>query len=105
MPSSGHSVLLLSSVSEHPAPATLKRIEHEYSLACELDSAWASRPIALVDYQHRTTLVLEDPDGEPLDQLLGKPLELGHFLRIGIGLSAALGHLHGRGLIHKDIKP
>ena len=30
---------------------------------------------------------------------------LGQFLRIAIGLSAALGELHGQGLIHKDIKP
>ena len=50
-------------------------------------------------------LVLEDPGGEPLDRLVGQPLELTRFLRLAIGLSAALGKLHQRGLIHKDIKP
>jgi serine/threonine protein kinase len=50
-------------------------------------------------------LVLEDPGGEPLDRLIGQRLELRRFLRLGIGVSAALGKLHQRGLIHKDIKP
>jgi serine/threonine protein kinase len=41
----------------------------------------------------------------PLDRLLGSPMEIGEFLRLAIALSVALGRLHGRGLIHKDIKP
>jgi serine/threonine protein kinase len=32
-------------------------------------------------------------------------MEIGQFLRLATALSSALGHLHGRGLIHKDIKP
>lgn len=32
-------------------------------------------------------------------------MEWTQFLRLAVGLSAALGQLHGRGLIHKDIKP
>ena len=50
-------------------------------------------------------LVLEDPDAEPLDRLLDTPLELGRFLRLAIAISAALGQMHRRGLVHKDIKP
>src|SRR5258708_7918265 len=50
-------------------------------------------------------LILEDPDGEPLDRLLGEPMELSRFLRLAVGLAAALGKLHQQGLIHKDIKP
>ena len=50
-------------------------------------------------------LVLEDPGGEPLERLVGGPMELRQFLRLAIGLSAALGRVHQRGLIHKDIKP
>src|SRR3984885_1374860 len=33
------------------------------------------------------------------------PLELTRFLRVAIGLAAALGQVPGHGLIHKDIKP
>jgi len=32
-------------------------------------------------------------------------MELTQFLRLAVGFSAALGQLHGRSLIHKDIKP
>jgi PAS domain S-box-containing protein len=32
-------------------------------------------------------------------------MEIEQFLRLAVSLSAALGKLHGRGLIHKDIKP
>src|SRR5215472_11057227 len=59
------SVLLLVPESERPAPETLKKIEHEYSLRDELDSAWAVRPLALSQQRGQTTLVLEDPGGEP----------------------------------------
>jgi PAS domain S-box-containing protein len=50
-------------------------------------------------------LILDDPGGEPLDQCLGKPMELDRFLRLAINLAAGLGKLHRRSLIHKDIKP
>jgi protein kinase-like protein len=49
--------------------------------------------------------VLEDPGGEPLDRLLGRPLEVTQFLRIAIPLAATLRQMHERSLIHKDIKP
>jgi serine/threonine protein kinase len=49
-------------------------------------------------------LILEDPGDEPLNRLLGQPMELNRFLRLAVGLAAALGQLHQHGLIHKDIK-
>jgi serine/threonine protein kinase len=99
------SILVVTPVSERPALGSLRRMEHEYSLRAEHDSAWAVCPLALAPHKGRTMLVLTDPGGEPLDRLLGRPMELIQFLRLAIGLSAALGRLHGRSLIHKDIKP
>jgi PAS domain S-box-containing protein len=98
-------VLVVAPVAERPALGSLRRMEHEYALRAELDPGWAVRPFALAPHQGRTVLVLTDPGGEPLDRLLGRPMEAAPFLRCAIGLSSALGHLHGRGLIHKDIKP
>jgi serine/threonine protein kinase len=82
-----------------------ERLEHEYALKSEVDCEWAARPVALTRYKDRLTLVLEDPGGAPLDRLLGRPLDVSHFLRIAIPLSVALRQMHERGLIHKDIKP
>jgi predicted ATPase len=99
------SILLVTPQAERPAPASLRRMEQEYALRAELDPGWAAQPLALVSHQGRTMLVLADPGGEPLDRLMGSPLVLPAFLRLAVSLSAALGRLHDRGLIHKDIKP
>jgi PAS domain S-box-containing protein len=103
------SVLAIAPSAEQPSSQTLRRLEHEYSLAAELDSAWAAKPLALTRHEGRTILVLNDPGGEPLDGILerdhGQPLELTRFLHVAIGLAKAVGQVHRRGLIHKDIKP
>lgn len=99
------SILALSPVMERPDSATIKKIEHEFSFKDELDPSWAITPIALTQHQSRTMLLFEDPNGQPLDQLLRRPIELKRFLRCGIALAAGLGQLHRRGLVHKDIKP
>src|SRR6202165_56323 len=102
-------VLAIALSAEQPSPQSLRRLEHEYSLAAKLDPAWAAKPLALTRHEGRTILVLKDPGGEPLDRILdrdqGQPLDLTRFLRIAIGLAAALGQVHRHGLIHKDIQP
>src|ERR1700749_4677536 len=98
-------ILIVTPLSQQPAQGTLRRLEHEYALRTRLDPAWAVLPLALVSDKGRTALVLEDPGGEPLDGLLKGPLELTVFLRIAVGLAAVLVGLHGRSVIHKDIRP
>jgi len=98
-------ILLLSPATVSPGPIILRRLENEHSLKEELDPAWSARPMALARYVDRTVLTLEDPGGVPLDQSLGRPLDLGFSLRLAISLFNAIGHLHRRGIVHKDIKP
>ncbi len=98
------SVLAVAPATKHPSPQSLRRLEHEYSLASELDPAWAAKPVALTRHEGRTLLVLTDPGGEPLDLVLtrdqGQPLDLTRFLRIAIGLAAALAQVHRHRLVH-----
>src|SRR5579863_3903121 len=98
-------VLVVFPAVEHPAPAILERLAREYELRDSLDAAWAARPVELVLELGRTMLVLELPGGEPLGRLIGRPMELGKFLRCAVAILGALGRVHERGLVHKDIKP
>src|SRR5215475_479046 len=98
-------VLLVAPAADHPSRTSLDRLKHEYELKDELDGAWAARPLALMSDAGRTVLVLDDLGSEPLVRLLGSPLEMERFLTLAIGIAAALGKVHQRGLIHKDIKP
>src|SRR2546429_7668679 len=96
---------ILLVAAEETSLGCVERLEHEYALIAELDADWAARPVALTHYNDRITLVLEDPGGAPVDRLLGRPLDVSHFLRIAIPLAGALHQVHASGLIHKDIKP
>ena len=87
-------LLVLAPASEHPVPATLRKMEHEFSLKAELDRVWAVQPLALTPYQGRSTLLLEDPGGQPLNELVGAPMELRLFLRLAIALAAAAAEVH-----------
>src|SRR6202171_2194846 len=98
-------ILLVVPLGQHPALESVKRLEREYALRAELGPFWAAPPLALSRYHNRLALVLKDPGGDPLDRLLGEPLDVSEFLRITIPLAGALRRVHERGLVHKDIKP
>src|SRR5271169_3312642 len=100
-----YQALAVLPTTEHPTRATLDRFAREYGLKDELDGAWAVRPLELVRENGRIMLVLEDTGSEPLDLMLGAPMEVQSFLRIAIAIAAALTQVHRRGLVHKDIKP
>src|SRR5215472_454119 len=82
-------VLLVVPAADHPSRSTLDHFSHEYELKNELDGTWAVRPLDLVREANRTILVLEDAGGEPLEMLLGVPMNMGCFLHLGIAISSA----------------
>jgi PAS domain S-box-containing protein len=96
---------ILLVAAEETSLGCVEQLKHEFALRSELDADWAARPVAMTRYNGRMALMLEDPGGAPLDRLLGRPLEVSHFLRIAIPLAGALRRVHERGLVHKDIKP
>jgi hypothetical protein len=71
----------------------------------ELDSAWAVRSLAVSEQRGLTTLVLENPGGDIPDRFLPGPMEIRQFLRLAVSVAKALGGLHKKELIHKDVKP
>ena len=98
-------ILVLSPAVDYPPSETLERLEHEYSLREELHLAWAARPIETARYRDSTVLVLDDPGGVPLDQLLSQPLDLAFSIRLAVDLSSAIDRMHGRGIVHKGFSP
>ena len=98
-------VLLLAPASERPAPGIIARLEHAYALRGELEPSSVARPLRLVHCGGLPALLLEDPGGNLLARLLGQPWELPQFLRAAIGVAVALGRLHARGLIHRNVNP
>jgi hypothetical protein len=87
-------VLLVVPAADHRSRSTLDHFGHECELKDELHDTWAARPLELVREANRTTLVLDDAGGEPLEMLLGVPMDIGRFLRLGSTIASALGKLH-----------
>ena len=98
-------VLVARPATEQPRPGCLGRLVHEFGLKDELDGAWSTRPLEMVREGTQMHLVLEDPGGVPLVQLLIASMDTASFLRLAVSIAVALGKLHQRGLVHKDIKP
>src|SRR5579864_8359031 len=81
-----HAFIPIPAGVERPTLESVNRLTREHELKSHLDSAWALRPLELVHER-------------------GQTMDIGNFLRLAISLSRAVGQLHGRGVIHKDIKP
>ena len=99
------SILVLTPAGPAPSTVSLARLQHIHGLRDQLDPAWATRPQALEHRDGRPILVFEDPGGAPLVSLVGSPWDLTRFLHVACSLAAALGRLHARDLVHKDIRP
>jgi len=101
---SGHARALLRTAATGRGKA-VKHLENEYEIRGSLDSNWAAVPLAIRRSGGLAVLVLSDPGGILLADHVGSPMEILPFLDVAVGLAESLSALHGKGLIHKDIKP
>jgi TolB-like protein/tetratricopeptide (TPR) repeat protein/predicted Ser/Thr protein kinase len=88
-------------------PQLLQRFQREARAAAALNHPGICQVYELGESDGRPFIVMELLEGEPLaDHLARQPtLPPGEVARIGIAVLEALGALHQRGFVHRDVKP
>ena len=101
----GHKVVLRVLDGNDPLAGKIERLKHELDLRSTLHGLPAVEPLALSTLNGAPALELEDFAGESLDRLVTAPLSVEDFLSLAVSVAAAVGDIHSRGLIHKDLNP
>jgi serine/threonine protein kinase len=88
-------------------PRTAQRLAEEAAMLDRLRHPAVNRLLADRHDHPIPHLVLEYVEGPNLDDLLEEngPLDPPDAVRLGMQIACALHHVHGRGLVHLDIKP
>ncbi|CAM2154538.1 two-component system, LuxR family, sensor kinase FixL [Pararobbsia alpina] len=102
---SGEPILLVAQNAVRPEPDGTRRLTREYALRAHLRADWSALPLELTSFRNLTALVLSDPGGTCLEDLLETQADLHTRLRIAIALAGAVDRLHGDGVIHGDLRP
>jgi hypothetical protein len=100
-----HGWLALAPLGAQPAAESQARLEHAYALRALLSGQGLTTPHALTEHLGAPILLLDDPGGVSLASIPPGSLALESVLRIGANLASALKVLHGRGIMHKDVRP
>jgi len=101
----GARVIIKTSTAAYPTARELRRLELELHLLKKLR---APSVIEVLDVERRAgriALILEDFGGERLPVTRDSGLALERFFPLASGIVRALGDVHAKGVIHKDINP
>ncbi|WP_257449336.1 trifunctional serine/threonine-protein kinase/ATP-binding protein/sensor histidine kinase [Archangium lipolyticum] len=102
----GLPVIIKTPMVASPGRTENERYRREFSILQRLkDVRGVARPYAYERLGERPLLLLERVQGQTLSESTGQPLEPARFLNLALSLVSTLGEVHGRNVIHKDIKP
>lgn len=92
---------------EHPSPERIAWFRREYEILGQLaEVEGVVGALGLGEEQHRWFLVLEDFGATSLDRLWrGRRMPAVEVLDLALTLTATLGEIHSRRVIHKDLNP
>jgi serine/threonine-protein kinase len=84
-----------------------KRFANEAQIQAALHHPHIARLYDTLEFNGRPALVMEYVDGETLEARLNRTLRLAvpEALRLFRDVADALGYLHARGIVHRDVKP
>ena len=71
-------------------------VRHEHLAVIYGLEGWRGTPVLVLEYMERGTLA---------DRLRVAPLDAGEVATLGTAMAEALHHVHGHGLLHRDVKP
>ncbi|MFE8604134.1 trifunctional serine/threonine-protein kinase/ATP-binding protein/sensor histidine kinase [Archangium violaceum] len=102
----GRAVVLKLVHAEYPTSEQLARFRYEFRMTRQASGEGVIEALGLEEFRNGVALVLEDFGGRPLsEQLAAGPLGPRRFLDLAARLAEALGGVHQRRIIHKDINP
>lgn len=100
------SVIIKTSKSDKPSAREIAQLVHQYEIVKDLNLDGIVKAIALESSGAKQLLILEDSAGQSLSSILEqRAIGLEEGLEIAIKLSDAVGQLHRKGIMHKDLKP
>ncbi|WP_343630992.1 AAA family ATPase [Roseateles sp.] len=102
-PAAGAATLVAGRGSE--APATLAVLQREYAFRAALHPDWAAIPESMQPAGEGALLLLRDPGGRLLRELVGAPLPAEDFLRLALAITTAVEGMHGAAVIHRALSP
>jgi len=99
-------VIIRTPKRDDPDVKDRAKLQNEYEVTKDLDTENVLKPLELFTQDSRLALIFEDFNATPLSNLIDSGnVALEHMLRVAIRLSDILGELHGKKIIHKNIKP
>lgn len=102
----GARVLMKTSASMEPPTHVRNRLRRESAILERLaDVPGVLRPVSFEVLRGQPTLVAERVEGTSLAEFVKTPLPIPRLLDIAIRLCSILAAVHGRGVIHKNLRP
>lgn len=93
-------------LDDYPSPREIGRLRHEYEMTRRAAAESVVQVYELCKERNGLAMILEDVGGDALSRFLARQrIELDTFFDLAIRLVSALGGIHERSIIHKDINP
>ncbi|MGB9643417.1 MAG: serine/threonine-protein kinase, partial [Candidatus Ratteibacteria bacterium] len=85
----------------------IKQFEREANIAMQLNHENVVKVYNWGKFNGRYAMIMEYVDGKNLNEFIHEPGKYGFSTLVEIGYKIACGlvHIHGHGIVHKDIKP